>query len=292
MLPVSALMRWLRWKPVAIFWSSVALGSRSPASCSTVNRSNGMLRLKALMTQSRQGHISLRGVGLVAVSVGIAGGVEPVDGHAFAVARRGQQAVHRLLVGVRGGVREEGIEFGEGGRQTGEVEADAPQQAGAAGFRRRREAFAFQAREDEAVDGIAYPTPVPDGGFRRTHRWRETPVALPFRALFDPGAKRGHFLFGEWLPVGIGRRHAAGGVFRSYPFEDLAGRYIAGNDRGAGTARFLGAILGVEPQTGLPLGFVGTVAGETAVRENRADVAGEVHRRRGRQVDHQEGARQ
>nr|CAA9289388.1 hypothetical protein AVDCRST_MAG63-4222 [uncultured Armatimonadetes bacterium] len=37
--PPSKLMGWLRLKPLAIFWSSVASGSRSPASCSTVNRS-------------------------------------------------------------------------------------------------------------------------------------------------------------------------------------------------------------------------------------------------------------
>ena len=39
------------------FLSRVAFGSRSPASCSTMNWSNGRLRLNALMTQSRQGHM-------------------------------------------------------------------------------------------------------------------------------------------------------------------------------------------------------------------------------------------
>src|SRR5262249_17311338 len=37
--PPSRLVRVLRWKPVATFCSSVAPGSRSPASCSTTNSS-------------------------------------------------------------------------------------------------------------------------------------------------------------------------------------------------------------------------------------------------------------
>ena len=60
MMPISEFMRWLRLNPVAIFWSSVAFGSRSPASCSIVKRSNVRFRLKASMTQSRQRDMSRR----------------------------------------------------------------------------------------------------------------------------------------------------------------------------------------------------------------------------------------
>jgi hypothetical protein len=37
-------------KPLAVRWASVALGRRSPAICSRVNSSNGMLSLKAPIT--------------------------------------------------------------------------------------------------------------------------------------------------------------------------------------------------------------------------------------------------
>ena len=53
LVPPSLLVIVLRWNAVAIRWSSVASGSRSPASCSTVKRSNGRLRLYARTTQSR-----------------------------------------------------------------------------------------------------------------------------------------------------------------------------------------------------------------------------------------------
>ena len=55
--PPSWLIPVLRWNPVATFCDTVAFGSRSPASCSVVKRSNGMSAFRALMTQSRYGQI-------------------------------------------------------------------------------------------------------------------------------------------------------------------------------------------------------------------------------------------
>ena len=52
-VPPSVLIMVLRWNPVAIFCSGVASGSRSPATCSMVNRSKGRSELMALITQSR-----------------------------------------------------------------------------------------------------------------------------------------------------------------------------------------------------------------------------------------------
>jgi hypothetical protein len=57
-VPPSRFVIVFRWNPVATRCASVALGSRSPASCSTVKRSKGRSSLKALITQSRYRHIS------------------------------------------------------------------------------------------------------------------------------------------------------------------------------------------------------------------------------------------
>ena len=57
-IPNSLLVRWFRLKPVAMSWSSVGLGSKSPAICSTVKSLNGLFELNASITQSRQRHIS------------------------------------------------------------------------------------------------------------------------------------------------------------------------------------------------------------------------------------------
>ena len=51
-----------------------------------MNWSYGRFALKASITQSRQRHMVAAGVVVEAVGVGVAGDVEPVDGHALAVA--------------------------------------------------------------------------------------------------------------------------------------------------------------------------------------------------------------
>ena len=83
---------WLRLKPLAIFCSMVGFGSRSPAICSIVNWSNGMLRLNASITQSRQGHMSRCAVDVIAVRVRVAR-IEPLHRHALAVARGSEKAI-------------------------------------------------------------------------------------------------------------------------------------------------------------------------------------------------------
>ena len=95
-----------------------------------------------------------RGVLFVAVGIGVARGVQPDARPAFAVMGRGEQAVYLLLVGVRGLVGEEGIEFLGRGRKAGEVEAQAAQQGGAIGFGRGLQSFAFQPGEYEGVDRV------------------------------------------------------------------------------------------------------------------------------------------
>ena len=70
---------WLRLKPLAIFCSIVAPSSKSPATCSTVNWSKGKLRLNASMTQSRQWRHIAAIVDVIAVGVGEARGIEPID---------------------------------------------------------------------------------------------------------------------------------------------------------------------------------------------------------------------
>ena len=56
------------------------------------------------------------------VGVGVAGGIQPIERHAFAEVRRGQQAVHLLLVGSGGAVLQEGLQFLRRRRQTSQVE--------------------------------------------------------------------------------------------------------------------------------------------------------------------------
>ena len=67
--------------------------------------------------------------------VGIACRIEPVAAHVLAVAFGLQQAGHDLLIGIRAGVREEGVDLRERRRQAGQVERDAADERFLGGLR-------------------------------------------------------------------------------------------------------------------------------------------------------------
>ena len=211
---------------------------------------------------------------MVAVSVGIAREVEPLHGHALAELRQGEEAIHLFLVGVGGLVGEEGIEFGGGGRESGEVEGDAAQQGGAVGFGRGLEAFAFEAGQHQAVDWGACPLVVVDGRHGGAHGRYEGPVACPLGALLDPFAYGGDLRLGERGP-GLTGRHASGGRGADAG-EETALRGVAGGDDAIGSAVGEQALFGIEAEVRHAVLVVGTVTGEAVVGQDGAHVAIEI----------------
>ena len=102
MLPPSLVWRWWRLNAVARTWSRRGPGQQVAGQLpgdELVVRQIGVEGLDDPVAPGPHGAID---VGLVAVGVGVAGQVEPVDGHALAEPGRGQQAVDQALVGVRG----------------------------------------------------------------------------------------------------------------------------------------------------------------------------------------------
>src|SRR5207248_912489 len=92
-----------------------------------------------------------RSVGVVAVGVGIAGGVEPVAAPALAVVWRLEQALHLALIGSWLGVSEKRVHLRRRRRQPGQIEAEPAQQRRALGFGGRLYAA------NENGSGIAAP---------------------------------------------------------------------------------------------------------------------------------------
>ena len=70
------------------------------------------------------------------VRVAVTGGIEPKTGHVFAVPRRRQQPVDDFFISVRRLVGEKGVDFGDRGRQSRQIERDAANQRFPAGFGR------------------------------------------------------------------------------------------------------------------------------------------------------------
>ena len=214
-------------------------------------------------------------VGLVAVGVGVAGGVEPLHGHALAVARRREQPVDGLLVGVGGVVVQEVGELDRGRGHAGEVEGDAAQQGRAVGLVGRGQALGLEPPQHEAVDVVAGPLGVGDGRHDRPLGRDERPVRLPLRALVYPQAEGLDLRLVEGLAA-AGHPHPR--VVGRDAVHEEARRRVSGDDGGAAVAAAVGErTLGhVEPQAGLPRRLVGPVAREAVLREQGPHLAGEV----------------
>ena len=214
---------------------------------------------------------------LVAVRIGVAGGIEPVDGHALAVARRGEKAIDHLFIGVRRAVGQERIEFRERGRQTGQIQRHSPQQLPARGFRRRTEPFTFQTVQHETVYGVTRPTLQRHLRQRRGARSHERPMALPRCALFDPPPDERDLSRRKRLVAAVSRRHTHSGIGGADAVEQFAAIRIAGNHRRFVPAHLPGTSFRIEPQVHFSSGFVGPVAQKAAVGQDGPDVAAEVN---------------
>ena len=109
------------------------------------------------MTQSRHSHIWRPPSIEIAVRVGVAGGVEPDEGHALAEVRAGEQAVDEFFVGVGAlSATKASTSSAEGGRPVRSSERRR--------MSVRRSAsgdvlqfLGIEAREDEVVDFVARP---------------------------------------------------------------------------------------------------------------------------------------
>ena len=120
-----------------------------------------------------------------------------MSGPTFAVARTLQQTIDQSLMGVGPGILDEGVDVGRLGRESPEVEEHPPDEHGPIGLRRWADSARLQRRQDETVDLVAGPSPVPDlGNGDRGQRLEGPPGAVlvgdrSARSLGKPGAGLG-----------------------------------------------------------------------------------------------------
>ena len=205
---------------------------------------------------------------LEAVAVGVAGGVEPWEGHAFAVVWRGDDLVGEEIGGVGSGVAGEGVDGGGFGWEAGEVGVEAADEGGAVGFRGWGEIGGVEGGEDEAVDGIAGPCGVADGWEGRADGRDEGPVWFVGGTGGDPVAEEGALGVGE-RAVGVGRRHDFVRVRGDEAFDEFAFVGVAGDEGVFGE----GGVADVEAEVGFAFIGVLAVAVEAVFAEDGADVA-------------------
>ena len=220
----------------------------------------------------------------VAFGVGVARDVEPEAAPAFAVARRGQQAVQHFGVGLRRFVGEERVYFIGVGRQTGQVERGAPDQRALVGGRVGFNAFGFEFRTHEAVDGRQRGMVFFQNWNGRSHGLFERPKIFGFvrigrersdfssrigRAHADPSLDIGDLMFVK-LFVG---RHLKFFVFVTHGFDDQAFLDFARHHGGPGCASFKSGRARIEQQRAFDFFSFDAVAGVAFRDQQRPDFA-------------------
>ncbi len=98
---------------------------------------------------------------------------------------------------------------------------------------------------------------------------------FPFRTFVDPAANELDLLVCQ-RPLRVGGRHALGFVGRADALEELAVRGLTRHDHLVAAAIGEDSVFGVEAELGHALFFVGTVAGEAGIGEDRPDFAIEI----------------
>ncbi len=165
----------------------------------------------------------------VAVRIGEAGQVEPVGGHALAVMRRFEQPIHEFLVGVRTLVLFESVDFGQRGRQSGDVEGDTADERFLVGFLVWGHSFLLQAMSHEVVDRIFNPIGVIYRWDSRHNGFLKSPMRLVFSALVYPFNKHCFFVSRQ-AQVRFRRGHQYLRISGNDATEDLTIAQTAGVD--------------------------------------------------------------
>ena len=123
---------------------------------------------------------------LIPVGVGVAGEVEPVPRPVLAVLRRLEQIFHLGPVGLVSWTREKAFDLLRRRRNPDQVKVESPHQHGGLGHAGRLEFRRIKSAQNEAVNRIAHPCRVRNGGQRRTLGFLVGPMALVLRTGGDP----------------------------------------------------------------------------------------------------------
>ena len=231
-----------------------------------------------------------------AVRVGVTGRIEPVERHPFTVARRSQQPINHLLVGIGHSVGEKLIHVTDRRRNTRQIERGSTDEPLLLGRRRRCKALTHESREDKVVDRIEGPLgtlrrmgtlarPVfrltrMDGqecpSYGRNHwplRRDERPVRLVLGPLLDPALEQFDLPSRQRLAA-VHWRHLFARVSGPDPASQLTLTELPRHEGDATRSQLrLGVFGHIQPQPRLSCLLIRPMTGKTIVRQDRPDVA-------------------
>ena len=157
------------------------------------------------------------------VALGIPAEIEPVPGHAFAIAWIAEQPIHQPLIGIGGGIVDERFDVGGGGRHSEQIEREPPNERTTVGLGNGFEARLAELGENELIDRVVDDrSRQPDGErVSRWQRWRRGShdrAECPIAAVLGGDAS----LLGSLLRAGgcclhvVHFRQACGEQFRGW----------------------------------------------------------------------------
>ena len=156
------------------------------------------------------------------------------------------------------------------------------------GFRIGLQPFLFQSGQDEMINGVARPISGFDGGHRGAGRGHISPVLRIRASLADPLFEGGS-IGGRQGFAGIRRRHLIIRILGLDAPDGFALFGVAGNNRRMAVSASVGRLGQVQTQ-GFLAGFaatgVGSMALETVLGKNPANIPVELEVRRGRTQPH------
>ena len=174
-------------------------------------------------------------------------------------------------------------------RQPRQIEIETANERRLVGFRRRLQSFAFEPRQDEAINGVLHPRRVCDRRRFGPHRLHVSPMpgdcglcgmrrgiargVRPGCALVNPAADQRDLRRCERRTI---HRHARLVANAGDAFEQTARAAVAGDDGGTRDAAFQRRRFRVEPQLARRTRCAVTLA--AMLGEDRRDVAGEINR--------------
>ena len=139
-------------------------------------------------------------------AVGVAGEIEPLLRPVFAEGRLREERGDVVLIGLGRAVFHKGLDLAPGGRQSGEVDREAPRQGMAIGFGRGLEAFLLESGEEKSIDLVHRSGVFSHDRHLALHRRIVGPMFLILPALCDPPADQVGLLGRETFPL-FRRRH-------------------------------------------------------------------------------------
>ena len=201
----------------------------------------------------------------IAVGVGIAGSIQPVECQPFRKVSGCKHPVYQSLPGTGRLISQKLLHLGIRGRQPAQIQRKAANQGLGSSRGRKLESFLLEPRANLMINHVA------NGTVFLADRCRICPVPLVLAPGLDPALQEPLLVFTQ-LVVGICRGHDLVRIRGPYPVNQLALLEISRNNHPHTVTIGIRACGLIQSQLGLPPLFCWSMAVKTVLGKDRANI--------------------